>query len=85
MISAPAVLSRVTIVASVAGTKSLKPMNPWLVGMSIVSIWSFTSTGTQCRRPTGPLALNAASSRSACSKARGLMVCTALSAGPFLS
>jgi len=38
MISAPARLSFVTIVASVAGMKFLKPANPCVVAMSFVLI-----------------------------------------------
>ena len=53
--------------------------------MSVVSTWSLTSIGIQCSEPTGPPVANAASSRSASSRARLLMVCTAFSAGPDLS
>src|SRR5262249_29263753 len=74
MINAPAVFSLVTIVASVAGMKSLKPAKPCMVGMSLVSIWSFTRTGTQCNGPTGPDTLNIASNRSASCCARPLTV-----------
>lgn len=83
MMTAPARRSLATTVASRVGTKSLNRIDPYIVGRSLVSTWSFTSTGMQWSGPVRPDARNAASRRSASCSARGLTVCTALSRGPF--
>ncbi len=51
--------------------------------MSAVSKQSLTTTGMPCNGPTGrPVSARARSTSSACSRAAGLSVTTALSAGP---
>jgi len=82
---APASFIRVTIVASREETKSLKSAEPYVVGMSLVSTWSFSSTGTQCRGPVGAPDCNAWSRESANSSARGFRFWTVLSRGPTWS
>ena len=52
--TAPARRSFSTTVASRFGTKSLNRIDPYVVGMSLVSTWSLTSTGMQWSGPVGP-------------------------------
>ncbi len=82
---APAPFIRVTIVASRSGVKSVNSADPYVVGMSLVSTWSLSSTGTQCSAPIGFFAFSTASSESASASARAFTCWMALSCGPAWS
>ena len=86
---APAPSSLVTMVASRCDMKPLNSADPYVVGMSRVSTWSLSSTGTQCSGANGCLAFSAArstpSSESASMRARAFTCWMALRCGPAWS
>ena len=85
MMMAPAWRSFSITVASSAGRLPANTSLPPVVGMSAVSMLSFTTIGMPWSGPRRPLALRSASISRAISTARGLMVMIAFSRGPFLS
>src|SRR5919198_590826 len=80
MITAPAARRRATTAASVRGVRPLCSTVPFSVGMSAVSMMSFTPTGMPQSAPTGsPLRRRPSPARacaSACSSSRNCQACT---------
>src|SRR5919197_4801900 len=80
MITAPAARSFATTAASVRGVRPLCSTVPFSVGMSAVSMMSFTPTGMPQSAPTGsPLLRRSSAARAcarACSSSRNCQACT---------
>ena len=80
-IRAPASFMRVTMVASRRG-RSPRRAPSRSGGISLVSTWSLSRTGMQCRGPVSPLEARASSRAAASSRARGLRLATVFSWAP---
>ena len=85
MMIAPAWWSRRTWNASCPGRKCSRTGVPAVVGMSAVSMLSFTTSGIPCSGPRDPDSARSASRAAASARARGLIVISALSSGPASS